>query len=712
MEIKKDLFKKGLSLPEVVMACSIAVIVMTGIYMLTQFIYSTWKSERSKSYILGQLEVVMERVQKELRATDINKIVYYPASAVNYSAISFPMALDSDGDGFMEVDASNKIIWDETVIYHTYVNAQNKIELRRTVFNPRTGLSDAQRQQQLDEVAQNGKPVAGTPEYSNWDSINGTKTLLVSDSVILTMSPTLKQFDGYNSSTSKSDNVTFGSVSLSAGDHYITFAATDKNSSSTGYKIGVDSFSVSPSGCAREAEETPVYGDGGASKVNEEMVAYGSWSGNRQLEYQAAGAGDYIAFSFYYDQWLETNFATSLPSYTVVEYDNRTGDGTEESGLNDYVARLGGCGKSWEALSQTGASAKTSESVAVVSGDGVNFRNVILSSNIDIEGRAVKITFDNTQSSYPLAIDYAGMMARNSGPDGDASTARQVTFNDAGGGSSIVIPAGMSRDSDWIDIVNFEKSRDYLLTFHVQPSLSYDMTCWPTPTADTQNDHSYILEGDAAAAQDATWSDNSPLAKDVIYSTESIDVSYFSYGTVTSQIYDTTLANPSYGTLTWNIAKNNYGNYGTGGLGANLIIKVRSNSDKDVLKASADWTTALSINTLSAATGSASVSGIGNGRYVQFQAQFFSQPTSGKADYLKSCVLKNLSIKWPGGDKMVDVSGYFTRRPDYGIFSVKVDDEALTKGLEVKLDISENIGLNRTITKTLTVEAEPRNTGR
>jgi hypothetical protein len=710
--MKEKRFKKGLSLPEVVVACSIAVIVMTGVYMLTQFVYSTWKSERSKSYILGQLEVVMERIQKELRATDINKIVYYPADAVNYSALSFPIALDNDGDGFIEVDASDKIIWDETVIYHTYVNAQNKVELRRTIFDPRTGLSDAQRQQQLNEVVQNGTPVAGTPEYSSWNSTGGTKTLLTNDNAALTISPTLKQFDGYASSVSRSDNVTFGSVPLTAGDHYITFAVTDKNSSSIGYKVGVDSFSVSPSGCAREAEETPVYGDSGAGKVNEEMVAYGSWSGNKQLEYQAAAVDDYMSLSFYYDQWLETNFATSLPSSTIVEYDNRTGDGTEEAGSNDYVTRLGGCGETWEALLQTGASSKTSENVAVASGDGVNFRNVILSRNIDIEGRAIKITFDNTQSSYPLAIDYAGIMVRDSGPDGDADTAKQITFNDAGGGSSIAIPAGMSMDSDWIDISDFEKSNDYLLTFHVQPSPSYVMTSWPTPAPDTQDDHSYIVEGDATVAQDATWSDNNPAEKDVIYGAETIDVSYFSSGTLTSQIYDTTLDNPSYGMLTWNIAKNNYGNYSTGGLGASLIIKVRSNDDKDALKASADWTAALSINTLSAITGSASVSGIGNGRYVQFQAQFFSQPTPGKSDYLKSCVLKNVSIKWPGADKVVDMSGYFTRRPDYGIFSVKVDDKALTKGLEIKLDISENIGLNKTVSKTITAEADPRNTGR
>jgi hypothetical protein len=238
------------------------------------------------------------------------------------------------------------------------------------------------------------------------------------------------------------------------------------------------------------------------------------------------------------------------------------------------------------------------------------------------------------------------------------------------------------------------------------------MTSWPTPAPDALDDHSYYLEGDASVAQNPTWSSLTPTAKDVIYTVDSIDASYFSAGTLTSQIYDTALSSPAYGTLAWQIAKNNYGNYGGGGLGADLIIKFRTNSDKDALKASSDWSAALSIDTLSAVTGSASISAAGGGRYCQFQASFISQPTPGKFDYTKSCVLKNLAISWPGQERIVDVSGYFTRRPNYGIFSVGIDGHQLTKGIEVKLEASEKFSSAKTITRTLTVEAEPRNTGK
>jgi Tfp pilus assembly protein PilV len=702
--------KKGLTLAEVMLASIISIIVLAGVYMLTYIVNSSWKSERAKSYITGQLEMAMERIQKELRATDINRIFYYPAGAASHNAISFPLAVDDDGNGFIELDASNQIIWDQTVIYHLYTNAQGKVELRRTLFSPRTTLTDAQRQQQLDDVVENGRPVASTPEYGNWNSSTGTKTLCENDNITLTITPTQKRFDAYASATSRSENVTFGSIGLAPGDHYITFTVEDKNASSSGYRLGVDSFCISPSGCSREAEEATVYEDTGASKVNEDMSGWGSWSGNRQLEYQATAVDDYIELSFYYDQWIETNFATSLPSFAVLEYDNKTGDDREETGNNDYVIRLGGCGDSWSAAAQTGAASKSLETVTVTSADGVCFRNVIFSKDIDTEGRAAKITFDNTQGSSAITVDYADIMTRTDDADGDSATRKNITFYDAGGTTSIAIPAGSSADSDWVDINNFDRSKDYLLTFHIPLSGDKAMTCWTT--SDTLDDHSYILEGPAATAQDATWSDDGPTARDVVYAIDSADASFFSYGTVTSQIYDTGMSDPSYSTLNWTLSKNNYQDYAAGGLGANLVIRVRSDDNKEALKASTDWSSALSVNTLSQVTGTADISGTGNGRYVQFQGEFFSQPTSGKSDYLKSCVLKNVSIKWPGADRIVDISGYFTRRPNYGIFSVDIDGHALTKGLEIRMDITGAVAPSKTVTRSLTVEAEPRNTGR
>jgi hypothetical protein len=713
MNMKKIFDRTGMSTAEMLIALVLTVVVIAGVFMLSEFSQTIWKGERVKSNLINKLEFAMERIQKEMRLTDGHRVFYYPQSASSYSAVSFPLAADTDGDGFVEItdDDPPKIEWDQTVIYHTYANPNTgKIELRRTVFTPREDMTDSQRQAQLDDVAQNGYPTdTNNPEYSSWNQATGTRTLCDSDNIVMTITPTVREFDGYSSSTARSENVAFGSVPMDSGDHYITFTVIGKNSLSTGYRVGIDSFSITPSGCSIEAEEEAISDDGGGSKVNEDMSGYGSWNGNRQLEYQAADVTDYISFSFYYDKWIETNFATASPSNTFIEYGARTGDGGESSGASDYVARLDGCGDSWSSQTQTGASAKSAQSFDTGS-NGVNFRNVIMSKNIDIEGRAIKATFDNTQDPGDMTIDYACLMERQGGPDGIAGTLKQITFD--GGAAQTTIGAWQSKDSDWIDVSNFDRSADYLLTFHIPSSGTHNISSWVTPSADTQDDHSYYLAGGESTAGEITWSDKGAAAQDTVYCVDSIDVSYFSNGTLTSQIYDTGVDDPSYSTLSWGIAKNNYGDYETSGLGANLIIRVRASDDEDLLKAATDWSGELAINTKSIVAGSANINSIGSGRYAQFQAEFISQPTSGRNDYLKSCVLKNLSIKWPGQKRITEIGGYFTRRPDYGIFSVRIDGRDLIKALEVNLSMTETAPSGAGVTKYLTVEAQPRNTGK
>lgn len=713
--MKKILLKKdGVSFAELLIASAIALIVIGGILALSQFAHYYWKAERVKSNVMGKLQMSMERLQKEIRLTDMHRVVYYPQNSATYTAISFPCAVDDNGDGFIEVSGDPlRIVWDKTIIYHVYTNTvTNKIELRRTIFDS-FDQSALNRQAQLDSVVVNGKPIATTLGYGSWNEDAGTKIVCGSDSVIFTIIPSIREFDGYSSSTTRSENVMLGSISIDDGAHYIGFSVTGKNQLSTGYRLGVDSFSIAPSGCEKEAEEATVHSsDAGRNVTDEDMSAYGSWSGNRHVEYQASGINDQISLDFEYDQWQETNFATCSPYNTFIEYDNRTGDADERSGSSNYVARLSGFGDSWIAADQTGAASKSIESVSVSDAAGFVVRNVIQSEHVNIEGRAVKITFDNT-SGEAVTIDYANIMSEVSGPNGDAATAKTITFNNGAG--SVAISAGSSVISDWIDINNFDKNKDYLVTFHTPFSVgSHSMSGW---TAGDGSVYSYTVSGPVSVAQDATWKDGETprygyVMKDVIYALDLIKVSYFSNGTLTSQIYDTGVDDPAYSTISWNIAKNNYGDYETLGLGANLIIRVRSDDSKDTLKATNDWTGTVAVNTKSASSSSASISGVGSGRYVQFQAEFSSQPTAGNSDYTKSCILKNLGISWPGQSRIVDVSGYFTRRPDYGIFSVNIDGHQLTKGLEFTLSITEKLTSAKAVTRYLTVEAEPRNTGK
>jgi len=709
--------KKGFSLVEVLIAATVTVILLGGILSLTLFVNSSWKTAQVKSTVRHQLETVMERLQRELRKSDMQQIIYYPGSSMSHTAVSFPVAIDDDGDGYIELTGGSttaKIIWDQNVIYHTYDNTETeKVELRRTTFSPRIDMTRAEYQTQLDNVVDNGIPVVGCPNYSNWDTETGTVILLENDDVSLTIAPVNKTFDGYSDIPDRGQEVNFGSIVLAPGSHEITFTAVDKNPLATNdYKIGVDLFSIDPSAGEREGEEATVSACVGTN-INEDMTAFGVWSGNRHLEFEPLSVNDYITLDFYYDQWIETNFESCMTGDTYVEYSRRNGNAGDVGavGTEEYVARLDGYGESWIPSEQTDASESTSV-IPVVGSSGTVIRNVIFDTSINTDGRAIKITFKNPDTVRALAIDYADIMVQILGPDGDAATRKQITFP-PGTSTSIVIGTDDIAESNWIDVNDFERANAYLLTFCIlglQPN-DIQMATWEDVVV--TNVDSYYREGDIAVAQDETWSDNAPTKSRNIYTVSSIFASYLSSGTLTSQVYDTQVSNPIYSTLEWELARDNYGFYATPGLGANLIIRVRSDDDEDALLASTDWTGTLEIDTNSAITGTEVLNDISGGRYVQFQAEFDSRPTdAATADYTQSCVLEKVRINWPGEEKRVSVNGYYTRRSDCGIFSVKVDGVELVKSIQVTGEISEELSEGESITESLTTEVEPRNTDR
>lgn len=742
----KNNVKRGMTLVEVIVASSVVLIVILGVLSLNQFLQYNWQKARIKSQLVGEEEASLELIKRELQQTDAGLVIGYPSAAASYSAISFPLPVDTNNDGFVDLTATvpPKIAWGQTVIYHTYTNlSTHKVELRRTLFTSRDNtLTTAQRNAQILDVVTNGLPT--TTHYGvaeSWNATTGTRALWSSDNIVFTMTPSTATFDAYTIDASRplrSENVSFGSITLAPGAHTISFICKGKNTASGGYKIGIDSFSISPGGFPRETEEATVNSTGPAGVgacTNQDMSAYTkySWSANRQRRYTANGAADFVKFNFNYDQCIETNFSSPLAKTNIaVEYSARTGgtgggslEGREVSGNSNVIARLGGCDQTWSASTQVGGAAISNQPLTVLAGNnGIYIRNVLLSSQLTCEGRAISIKVDNTQNPNPLIIDCASIMQRDQntgGPNGVLSTLCQITFISAGGaGRSVTVAAHSSVQSDWIDmddpstpavIENFDKSNDYLVTLHanIPVGTTNNISGW---TKSDGSQQSYLLQDSnlnpVTDTDAATWT--SPAQADILYIVPSMDVTYFSSGTYTSQIYDTGMDNPLYTTLTWDIAKNNYGQFAAGNLGADLVIKVRSDVSEAALLGNNNWGPATTVDTLSALTGILNIAALGGGnkRYFQFQLQFSAKPSPGLSDYVRSCVLQDITINWPGLNRMVDVSGYYTLDSDYGIFSVQVDDKDLIRGLKVELATSQKY-LDGFITESLAVESEPRN---
>ncbi|MDD5680331.1 MAG: hypothetical protein PHI59_03725, partial [Candidatus Omnitrophica bacterium] len=187
-----------------------------------------------------------------------------------------------------------------------------------------------------------------------------------------------------------------------------------------------------------------------------------------------------------------------------------------------------------------------------------------------------------------------------------------------------------------------------------------------------------------------------------IYAVEEVEVSYMNEGNFISQIFDTGIENPAFTKLQYTAIANG---------DASLSIKVRSDDNKATLEADGDWTAIPGI-TVSGNPGD--ISAISGGRYVQYNATFTSLGDGGITPdkYDQSRILKDVSIYWPGNTTMVDIGGYFTQKSDYGIFTIEVDGQKLTKGFEVNLAIDEDISTGATISRSITIEVEPRNTSK
>ncbi len=539
----------------------------------------------------------------------------------------------------------------------------------------------------------------------------------------------------------RSNNVSFGSIVLAPGYHTITFKVTDDNDGAEAF--GIDSFSVTPSGSTREAEDyislTHLDGSAGVSAssgdtiTKEDMIADGVWGGNYQLDYNADAIDDYITLRFYYDLWRETNFNQGSLDSLEVKFSNENGAGGA-SGDDDYVLCLEG--NETEETQGT----KLSQDITPGTGDDTTYRVVV---TVPSNGMLCSIKF-SAGTSAPLTIEEAYISERESGQDG--GTCYPVTFSNcqldprnaaqgvtehnevAGVSYGITIPAtkfGWSNsisidDSGTTEAEFFEGDKEYFLTFYLAglgAGESMSIAYWASGST-----RSYTRSGDWAGTDlvEEDWGAAGTEDTD-LYTVEEVGVSYMNEGTYTSQIYDTSMDDPQFDKIVWNIKRDNAPD-------ANVVLRVRSNDSSDALANDSDWSDEFSVNTNSLTNGNSSISSIAGGRYVQFQAALYSYESGEDVaqqtndtdddydddeDYDLSCILEDITITWPGQQRSVDVSGYYTLKPTYGKFTVKVDGQDLNKGLETKLTATRGSYAGRgDLSCSLQTEMELRNTGK
>ena len=660
------------------MALALSATFLSAVMSAWVFSSKTFHQENLQGRLRFDLHKAMEWLKEDIRLTNGSNILFYPVGDSTYTAISMSKATPND-NGFFTL-SSELISWDSTVIYHLYDN-EGTMELRRTLFDSYLTSSTA-RQAQLDAVVSVGG-----------DGSASTRTLASGDEITLGITPTSPTFDGYSSSLDLSENTSFGTKQMTAGNHLVRFIVEGKNTSSSGFKMGFDQLAFTPSGSGQEAEVLTISGSSGGGSSTENMTSYGSdglWHGNHQLEYQSGAIGDYIEFQIYYDRWLESNFADVTHSYTEV-----TGD--------DPLVRISSRENqtllsSWKANSQTG----------VDETDNTDFHNKTIRNILDADfitagGQMVRFKFKASVAGGALEIQEAYFGARDAANPFDfALPPSQLYFgNDpvatgesdgvgatgATGTTGITIPQGSYVWSNWMEVsISDPPLSDYLMSLVIDPDAgSGNETMWDTAVPGPAITSSYVLDGIDTPTD--TWAAELYSTNSALHALSDMAV-WSSAGTVTSQIYDTQMTNPAFATLSWDTN-------GSGG----YTFRVRSSANSD-MSGAADWDAVATYGSSPAALAAASA------RYVQWQASL--EAASPYATYPE---IDNVGIVWPGQTAIVDVSGYFTKRPTYGIFSVEVDGETLVNALNIEMTNTREYQ-GQDYSTSLAAEVKARNTGK
>ncbi len=676
-----NLNRNGFTLVEAMIAFGIGLVFLTSVLSAWFFSTKTWKEESLRSELRFDVERTLEKLKADSRLSDQNSMLFYPStgSSSTYTAISVPYP-GSDSSGFLKLNASNTIDWSQgkTIVYSVYNNGGTQ-EMRRTVFSTFNTDSTA-RQTQLNNVATNGT-----------DSGGSTQTLFKADSITFQVTAANSTFDGYASSTQRSANTNFGGYRLSSGTHQIKFLVTSKNSSSSGYYVGIDDIALDPSGGPQEAEDLTVSTNKSTSNVDMALGGYSdTWSGNYQTECQATATNDYMTLQTNYDQWLESNFADMTHSDTEVSVASADNPVLTNASLATQGATPG-----WSADSQTG---DDSPSTYGLSGQSV--RVVIQGSSITKSAQMIRFQFLDSGSGTTIDSAYFGPL---SGTAGLASSS-QLCFESsdvAPGGTDpagsigcaagtttgpVAIGAGNHRWTSWFTPSSSITAGNgtYVVSYYC--SSGSPMSWNAGGGAVTQ---SYLVNADHASGT-SDWATAGLFG----YSTDTKLVgieemsTWRSLGVADSQIYDTKMTSPVFNQISWT---------STLPAGASVTLKVRSSANADMSSPSS-W--------LSFTTSPGSLAALPSRRYLQFEAQL-----QAVSPYSTFPTVDKVKIDWPGQTALVQISGHYTKKPNYGIFQVLVDGNTLLKTLGVSLSVSKTYR-GQTFANSLNTEIKPKNTGK
>ena len=675
------------SLVEVMVAVSIIVLVITGAF--STFIYGlrSWQAETVKNEINIDLEGAMERIRQDLRLSSvgIGLMAFYPANASEYTAISFPVSTVTND--LLQREASGKIKWTKTVIYHVLPGDPD--QLRRTVFSPRsTNATPSDLYSQLQSVVQGTNLCLG---YENCAT-----QVVFQNLVNLKIRPPEIMFDGYAPSYCKAQTFNWGSAVLSNGTHNLTFTIEGQNTNSTGYKVGFDMFTLSPSASPREGEiYLPLnghpsgstfynYSKVGGSVSAQDMSSNGaSWSGNCQLTYDDAAVSNSITFVVPNDLWCDANF-DNPPGIIASNVSRKTDDSfiASDPYIPDIVISMDK-GINWTAAGCTDSNIPSADITAdpVIN---IIYGGTNLASAITMNGEWVRVQFAAGTGTKKLYIENVTISQQGAGTNAVPNTTSNLLF---AGSDNIKIDSGTNVWSDWVPNYVINKDANYLVQFKLKGgsvAASNNAQAWVNSTVPVM---SYM----------------GGVPNNRIYSVSALEVRYPSQGLYRSGIVDTHNENPVYKKLNWTQVEP----WPAG----DLDIRVRSGDQPDLSDAGAWVDPGYCGVNADNSIASLMTASLQQGRYVQYEALFAIDSTGLTGTHTNTAVLRDITIDWDVPTGLVDLQVDFAKGPDYGIVSATVDGQSFVKGLEIEMEIFKRSPFG-TNTAVGVMEIRPLNTNK
>lgn len=681
-------YQRGYTLVEVLVSSAILVTVVAT--SMSVMVHNLRIQQRLQ--IQTELDIHLEKAVSSMRrdlrlsSAGMDNMVFYPANAAEFTALSMPLADDLDGDGQLDRHADGSMAWAHTVIYHIAPGDPDR--LRRTVFSPRNAdATAAERYIQLLYTVHFGDASYYVNAQLPGETVSSD--VVFANLVNLKFMPLPSYFDCYSPTVTSSGPYNAGSVVLQSGTRQLEITVKEKNADSLGYRVQVDRLSLSLAGTSLEAElfdpeyahPTSPYFHCQKTSGTLTTQSGADWKGGAALSMVPTTIPATFSFDVYSDLFCDTSF--NEPAAAIHSNCSAKIDLSFESVAPYISERLVSMDKgiAWSASSMglaTNSLLTLAELPVAVTLFGAGETNT--SAVITRNGRWARFTFERDPTNDLVVTDVVL-------EDIEAGTSEAVTFS---GNNGFRLAdddeEAESITSDWVRNWEIDRSRNYRLSFVIAPDGTTNGV--PQWVAGDTLDHATI----------------GGVAANLIPALSSMEVGYPDTAIYRSQPIDTQTANPYYRYLTW--TQQEY--FDEGG---DIDIRIRA-SDSPVM-AGARWTDASGSDSgYFPSNVPNSISALPRGRYFQYEARLSCGHDGGvpSAHIEVTPLLQDVTVEWARPSTLVDVIVELGMGPDCGMVEFSVDGKDVVKAFEAEIEIYKDSRTGRE-TAAGKIEINPRNTG-